>query len=102
MKLSNFTTFETGFHEWIEQGQNRYEVGTRGIESIEATAAGVVVTIVPEVGQPRVLLFTGPGVGAGMSDADAKRWEERFKAARAEAKNRAAAPRAHETPMEVP
>jgi len=107
MKLRDYFVSQPMTHAYLESGQQYFEVGTRGIESIEANATGVCVTILPDSGvAARSLLFTGNGVGATLSEADEKRWADHFKALRAEriaeAKDRVNRPPPPETPMEVP
>lgn len=107
MKLRDYVVFQPMTHVWLEQGQQYFEVGTRGIESIVASGAGVVVTILPDSGTTsRSLLFTGPGVGGVQTEEDGKKWEAHFKAERArrvaEAKDRIDNPRPVYTELEVP
>jgi hypothetical protein len=107
MKLKDYFVFQPVFHEWLDSGQQRFEVGARGCESIEATPSGVLVTMLPDGRtESRALLFTGPGMGSAMTEAESKQWADYFKGLKleraAEAKDRANRPPPPETVMEVP
>lgn len=65
MKLHDFTVTNPIHHAWVESGWQYFEVGTRGVQSIDWVADGVIVTIIPEgTSVARSIVFPHQGYGA--------------------------------------
>jgi hypothetical protein len=101
MKLRDYTIAQPLHHAYLDSGQNHFEVGTRDIESIEATPVGVVVTMLRGA-ESRAVLLTGQGIGAVQPEEEAKRWAKEFKDKKAQRSAMAASMPAQGEELAVP